>query len=308
MPMESKSKLIKDYALTLGFDDCGFAKAEFLEEDASYYKEFLEKNWHAGLPYLEKNYEKRLNPEFILQKCHSVIITIINYFPTEIQNPGCSYKICKYGYGGDYHRVITDRLEKLAAYIRELSPTGQTYSFVDSGAVLEKTWAIKAGMGWRGKNTLVINRKLGSFFFIGGILTDIEMEYDKPVADLCGDCELCLNTCPTGALVQPRRLDIRNCITFHNGEARDKYPGIPMVDLNGWMYGCDICQDVCPWNKKLTPTSEKEFSTNTVIRDYSDRQWEQMTDEEFLQHFSDSSIKRTGIKVLRRNMGMIGKR
>ncbi|MDP1622802.1 MAG: tRNA epoxyqueuosine(34) reductase QueG [Bacteroidales bacterium] len=300
--MNDLKQLIKTEALRLGFYTCGIARNDSLEEMRPFYTEFVGRNGHAGLEYLKTNMEKRLHPELVLKGTRSVIALLMNYFPPEIIPEKDNFIMAKYAYGTDYHALMRSRMDDLIGVITQSCPQIQAKAFVDSGAVLEKAWARKCGVGWQGKNSLLINKSAGSFFFIGIILTDLELEPDPAETDHCGICSRCVRACPTGALHTPYQLDISRCISYLTIESKEEIPADLKSKLNDRIFGCDICQDVCPYNRLASPHQIPEFLPSKPLIDMRKKDWIAMDESGFDRIFSDSALKRTGFHRLRRGI------
>ena len=295
------SQLIKTEAKRLGFLSCGISKAGFLEEEAPRLENWLKNQMQGQMAYMENNFDKRLNPTLLVDDAKSVISLLLNYYPTEIQNAD-SYKISKYAYGQDYHFVIKEKLNELLHFIQiEIGEvTGR--AFVDSAPVLDKAWAAKSGLGWIGKNSNLITKQVGSFYFIAELIVDLDLEYDYATTDHCGSCTACIDACPTDAIASPYVVDGSKCISYFTIELKENIP----IELKGkfddWAFGCDICQDVCPWNKFSKPHNEPLFNSNSEILSYSKKDWEEITEETFKKVFKNSAVKRTKLEGLRRNI------
>jgi epoxyqueuosine reductase len=293
---------IRQEALRLGFSFCGFARCEPLEELRPFYSNFIKRESRTELGYLESNLEKRLHPELLLQGAKSVIALMMNYFPKEVVPEADNFIISKYAYGGDYHQLIRERLNLLTNQIKQLSGNFNARLFVDSGPMLEKAWSQKCGVGWQGKNTLIINKSAGSFFFIGIVLTDLELEPDPPETDHCGKCDKCVKACPTGALDTPYQLKITKCIAFLTIESKEEIPDSLKEKLSDRIYGCDICQDACPYNFFATPHSVMEFLPPRSLLSMRKRDWLKLSETDFDQLFENSPVKRAGYQRLMRNI------
>jgi epoxyqueuosine reductase len=296
------SESIKAESRRLGFSLCGITRARPLEDLRSFYTGFVSTGIEEPLDYLQTNAEKRLDPSLLLPGIRSVVAVLMNYYPPEPIPAEDNYIIAKYACGGDYHPLMKDRMAALAAYTTSLSTGTLSRAFVDSGPVLEKAWAQRCGLGWQGKNTLIINKKEGSFFFIGIILTTLVLEYDPPGADHCGECDRCIKACPTGALDTPYQLNIRKCISFHTIETKGEIPQEIKRKLRGRIYGCDTCQDVCPFNRFATPAADPAFAPSEELKALRKKDWENLTQEQFDRIFRNSSVKRTGYDKLIRNI------
>jgi len=289
------SQMIKTKALTLGFEDCGFAQATELVAEGARLNSWLEKNYHAGMAYMEKNLEKRKDPRILFQGAQSVISVIYNYYPGEKQNSNDTYKISSYALGTDYHLVIKRKLKQIMSYISGLDKNFLGRSFVDSAPVMDKVWAVKAGLGWIGKNSCLITRRWGSYFFVGEIITNLELDYNTSLQkDLCGGCTRCINACPAGAIVAPYIIDSAKCISYQTIENKQEIPNGLKGKMNHYIFGCDICQQVCPWNKSAKKHTEPLFFETTVLALLNNEGWEQMTEEKFNTLFKYSPLKRAG--------------
>ncbi|MCD4774271.1 MAG: tRNA epoxyqueuosine(34) reductase QueG [Bacteroidales bacterium] len=296
------SELIKSYSLELGFSFCGISKAAYLDGEAIKLKSWLNNDFHAGMKYMENHFEKRLDPRLLVENAKSTITVLLNYFPDKEIPTENNYKIAKYAYGKDYHFVVKEKLKLLLEKI--ISQTGEisARTFVDSAPVMDKVWAEKCGLGWIGKNTCLINKNFGSFFFIGNIILDVELEYDKAKTNHCGNCTACINACPTGALSSAYKLDANKCISYLTIENKDEIPENLKTKLNDWIFGCDICQDVCPWNKKAKKHNVIEFLPSKELMNMTKEKWQNLTKEEFNKLFKNSAVKRTKYSGLKRNI------
>ncbi|MDD4968427.1 MAG: tRNA epoxyqueuosine(34) reductase QueG [Paludibacter sp.] len=304
--------MIKQTALSLGFDACGIARAEALTEDALYLRQWLEEGKHGDMHYLERNFEKRTDPRILVPGCKSVVVVLMNYFPDQKQSPSAP-QIAKYAYSAtDYHVVLKNKLSELeqaicAAYGPESVNNQVQHSFVDSAPILERRWAERAGLGWIGKHTQLIHPGLGSYTFIGILLLNIETEYDTPTTPHCGTCTQCIDACPTNALLDGS-MDARRCISYMTIERKSDIPPEFQPCLSGNALGCDICADVCPWNAKwVIPHTHKELAPTESMLSWDKENWEQLTEKEFNQTFSKSAIKRAGFTKLKYNIQMLDK-
>lgn len=292
---------IKNEAIRLGFSFCGVSKSEFLIEEAPRLENWLNQNRHGKMQYMENYFDKRLNPALLVEGSKSVISLMYNYFPQQQQND--SYKISKYAYGEDYHHVIKEKLKELVQFITTEVGEINARIFTDSAPILERAWARKSGLGWIGKNSMLINPKKGSFFFLAEIILDVEFEYDTPIKDYCGTCNACVEACPTEAILPNKVVDGSKCISYFTIELKDEIlPNEVKGKFNDWMFGCDICQDVCPWNRFSSPTNELLFSPNQKLLNYSKKEWTELTEEIFNELFKKSAIKRTKFAGLKRNI------
>ncbi len=298
------SKLIKSHANRLGFLSCGISKAGFLEEEVPKLEKWLSQNMHGEMHYMENHFDKRLDPTLLVEGAKSVVSLLYNYFP-EKQQTTDTYKISKYAYGKDYHYVIKDKLKKLMAILQEEIGEINGRIFVDSAPVLEQAWAAKSGLGWVGKNTNLITKKTGSFYFIAELIIDLELDYDTPVTDHCGSCTACIDACPTQAIVEPYMVDGSRCISYFTIELKNEIPLEMKGKFDDWMFGCDICQDVCPWNRFSKPHNQPLFTPNEQLLNYSKKDWEEITREVFNEVFRKSPVKRTKFEGLKRNIAFL---
>lgn len=297
------SNQIKEFAKQEGFSACGIAASEFLEEDAKRLELWLKKNNNASMSYMENNFDKRLDPAKLVEGTKSVISLAFNYFPVEEQKKEDNYIISKYAYGIDYHFVIKDKLRNIESKIKENIGDVMLRSFVDSAPIMEKTWAQKSGLGWIGKNSNLILPKKGSFFFLAEIFTDLELKYDEAFTENhCGSCNKCIEACPTNAITAPYTIDSSKCISYltieHKGEIDEKFKGL----TGDRIFGCDICQDVCPWNKYSKPNNESLFKPNNKWINFKKNNWELMDKETFNTNFKNSALKRTKFSGINRNI------
>jgi epoxyqueuosine reductase len=302
--MQSPADFIKTKAKELGFDFCGISKAGFLEEEAPIFENWLHKGKHGKMLWMENYFDKRLDPTKLVEGAKSVISLLLNYYPEKEINQS-DYKISKYAYGKDYHGVIKEKLKILLSSVREKFGDINGRIFVDSAPVMDKVWAKKSGLGWIGKNTNLINRETGSFFFIAELITDLELEYDGPIKDYCGTCTRCMDACPTDALAKPYVIDASKCISYLTIELKDEIPAEFKEKLDNWIFGCDVCQDVCPWNSFSRTHSEKAFHPNPLLLEFKNENWEDLSEELFDKLFKNSAIKRTKYKGLMRNVRFI---
>lgn len=300
------SDLIKSTTNRLGFDFCGIARAEFLEEDARRLESWLDKGMHGKMQYMENHFDLRTNPARLVPGAKSVITLLLNYFPTRQQDDS-SPRIAKYAYGKDYHEVIREKLRELLAEMREKIGEINGRGFVDSAPVLERSWAQRSGVGWIGKNGNLINKGRGSFFFLATLIVDLELAYDNAYTkDYCGTCTNCIDSCPTDAILPAKVVDGSKCISYFTIELKDLLiPGDMQGKFQNWMFGCDVCQDVCPWNRFSTPTQDIAFTPLPEILNFSTAEWEAVTEESFKKIFRDSPIKRTKFQGIKRNLAFI---
>ncbi|MCF8319660.1 MAG: tRNA epoxyqueuosine(34) reductase QueG [Flavobacterium sp.] len=298
------TQFIKSEAKRLGFLACGISKAGFLEQEAPRLENWLNKNQHGQMSYMENNFDKRLNPTLLVDGAKSVVSLLLNYYPSEIQNQE-SYKISKYAYGQDYHSVIKDKLKELLFSIQENIGAVDGRAFVDSAPILDKAWAAKSGLGWIGKNSNLLTQQVGSFYFIAELIIDLELEYDHVITDHCGTCTACIDSCPTEAIVAPYIVDGSKCISYFTIELKDNIPAEMKGKFDDWAFGCDICQDVCPWNKFSKPHNEPLFNPNPEILSMTKTDWEEITEETFKSVFKNSAVKRTKFEGFKRNINFI---
>lgn len=298
------TELIKTEAKRLGFLSCGISKAQFLEEEAPRLEKWLNQNRHGEMQYMENHFDKRLDPTKLVDGAKSVVSLLLNYYPSEQQNPD-SYKISKYAYGMDYHFVIKDKLKSLLHFIQEEIGDVHGRAFVDSAPVLDKAWAAKSGLGWMGKHSNLLTQQVGSFYFIAELIVDLELEYDTPVTDHCGTCTACIDACPTEAIVEPYVVDGSKCISYFTIELKNEIPTEFHGKFDEWMFGCDVCQDVCPWNRFSKPHNEPLFSPNPELLSFTKKDWEEITEDAFKKVFQKSAVKRTKLSGLKRNIDFI---
>jgi epoxyqueuosine reductase len=298
------SAIIKQEAKRLGFMSCGISKAEFLEAEAPRLEEWLSKNRHGEMQYMENYFDKRLDPTKLVEGSKSVVSLLLNYYPSEIQTDE-SYKISKYAYGTDYHFVIKDKLKVFLNSIQEEIGDVHGRAFVDSAPVLDKAWAAKSGLGWIGKHSNLLSKQAGSFYFIAELILDLELEYDTPVTDHCGTCTACIDACPTQAIIEPYKVDGSKCISYLTIELKNEIPNGFSNQMEDWMFGCDICQDVCPWNRFSKPHNEPLFNPHPELLTKSKKEWEELTQEVFSELFKKSAVKRTKFTGLKRNINFL---
>jgi len=296
------TQLIKEKALSLGFTSVGIAKAEFLEEEAPKLEQWLKNGFQGEMQYLENHFDKRLDPRLLVEDSKSVISLSYNYYPKEEQKED-SYKLAKYAYGQDYHHVIKEKLKELLAYIQEEIGEVSGRVFTDSAPVMERAWAQKSGLGWNGKHSLLIQKQHGSFFFLAELILDLELEYDNPFkTDHCGTCTKCIDACPTQAILPNNTVEGSKCISYFTIELKNELPSSEKGKFEDWMFGCDICQDVCPWNRFSIPHSEPLFQPNPGLLEMTKKDWHEITTEVFQKVFKKSAVKRTKFSGLTRNI------
>lgn len=300
--MSALKEQIKTWAKDLGFLHIGIAKADFLEEEAPHLESWLKSGYQGEMSYMNNWFDKRLDPRLLVDNAQSVIVLSYNYFPEKQLSPS-SFKVAKYAWGKDYHFVIKDKLKELLHRMEEKYGQISGRGFVDSAPVLERAWAKKAGLGWTGKHTLLINKNSGSFFFLAVLITDLKIEEDLPFqTDHCGTCTRCLDACPTEAILPGNIVDASKCISYLTIELKNEIPSEFQGKMDNWIFGCDICQDVCPWNRFSTTHTEKDFDPHPSILNWNKEDWLEISEEVFKNVFPKSAIKRTGIEGLRRNI------
>ncbi|MGN7204044.1 tRNA epoxyqueuosine(34) reductase QueG [Pedobacter sp. SAFR-022] len=300
------SNLIKAEALRLGFGQCGISRAEFLEEEAPRLEAWLQKGLHGTMGYMENHFDKRLDPRLLVEGAKSVISLSLNYYPEETQTDPEAPKLSKYAYGQDYHEVIKSKLSNLLNYIRTEIGEVSGRAFTDSAPVLDRAWAKKSGLGWVGKNGNVISKKTGSFFFLAELIIDLELEYDQNIqTDHCGTCTRCIDACPTEAIISAAVVDANKCISYLTIELKDEISTQFQGKMENWMFGCDICQDVCPWNRFSVPHTVAEFKPQPGLLQMSKADWEDITQDVFSTIFKNSAVKRTKYKGLSRNINFL---
>jgi len=299
------SNVFKNKAYELGFSFCGIAKARFLKEEAPRLESWLKKGLHGKMSYLTNYSDRRLDPRLLVDGAKSVISLAYNYYPSQLQPGEAKYKISKYAYGEDYHNVIHEKLKQLESFLRFSAGDINIRSFVDSAPVLERAWAVLSGLGWVGRNSMLITRRNGSFFFLAEIITDLELEYNQPFGgNYCGDCSRCIDACPTGAITD-FTIDANRCISYLTIELKDDVLPAPKGSYNEWIFGCDVCQDVCPWNRFSVPHNEGRFNPLPDLFKLQTSDWEQMDEDRFKQIFNNSAIKRTKLIGLKRNISFL---
>ena len=306
MSVANHTKIVKETAAMLGFDFCGIATAGFLNEDARRLENWLQQGFHGSMQYMQNHFDLRTDPTKLVPGAKSVITLLINYYPTEKQTEG-NPKVSKYAYGKDYHDVIREKLNHFYFLLKEKIGEIHGRGFVDSAPVLERAWAKKAGLGWIGKNGNLINKKQGSFFFIASLITDLNLIADESIAkDYCGTCTRCIDECPTDAILPNKVVDGSKCISYFTIELKDALiPEKMKGKFDNWLFGCDVCQDVCPWNRFVKPNTEKSFDPITEILNYNSKDWKELTEEKFKVIFAKSPLKRTKYEGIKRNLKFI---
>lgn len=303
--IKKNTDFIKATAADLGFTFCGITKAEFLEEEAPKVETWLSNKYNGQMDYMENHFDKRLDPSKLVPDAKSVVCLIYNYFPEKDINNEGNLKIAKYAYGEDYHFVIKDKMKEFMTLIRdEIGEVGGR-AFVDSAPVMERALAKRSGIGWMGKNSLLLNREMGSFFFLSELILDLPLEYDGPIKDYCGTCTACMDACPTDAIPQPYVVDGSKCISYFTIELKEEIPSDVKGKFENWIFGCDICQDVCPWNSFSKPHSEKKFSPSESLSAMTKNDWQEITEDVFQKIFKKSAVKRTKFEGLKRNIKFV---
>lgn len=298
--------LIKSIAKDLGFDFVGISKAEKLQEEEKSLENWLQNNFQANMSYMENHFDKRLDPTLLVDGAKSVVSLMYNYYPQENQPQENQIKFSKYAYGEDYHFVIKDKLKEFFHIIQEQIGEVNGRAFVDSAPVLERAWAKKSGLGWIGKNSMLINKQQGSFFFLAELIIDLELEADGPIKDYCGTCTKCIDACPTDAIIGDRVIDANKCISYLTIELRDdKLPEKFKNKMENWAFGCDICQDVCPWNRFSKAHQEKRFVPREVFLEMKKEDWLDLNEEQFQTIFKKTAVKRTKYNGLKRNLDFL---
>lgn len=297
----SYTQLIKNQAKRLGFLSCGISKAGFLEEEAPRLEKWLKNNMHGQMQYMENHFDKRLDPTKLVDGSKSVISLLLNYYPQETQNQN-TFKVSKYAYGTDYHFVIKDKLKSLLNFIQDEIGDVHGRAFVDSAPVLDKAWAAKSGLGWIGKHSNLLTQQVGSFYFIAELIIDLDLEYDATTTDHCGTCTACIDACPTEAITEPYVVDGSKCISYFTIELKENIPTEFKDKMDDWMFGCDVCQDVCPWNRFSKAHNEPLFNPHPELLSMTKIDWEEITEDTFKKVFKNSAVKRTKFSGLKRNI------
>ena len=301
---QKHTQFIKSEAKRLGFLSCGISKAGFLEEEAPRLETWLNKQMNGQMSYMENNFDKRLNPTLLVDDAKSIVSLLLNYYPSEFQIEE-SYKISKYAYGQDYHSVIKNKLKELLFSIQSTIGEVSGRAFVDSAPILDKAWAAKSGLGWIGKNGNLLTQKVGSFYFIAELIIDLDLEYDYATTDHCGSCTACIDACPTDAIVSPYIVDGSKCISYFTIELKENIPQEMKGKFEDWAFGCDVCQDVCPWNKFSKPHKEPLFNPNPEVLSMSKKDWTEITEETFNSIFKNSPLKRAKFTGLKGNIDFL---
>ncbi|MEP1150360.1 MAG: tRNA epoxyqueuosine(34) reductase QueG [Balneola sp.] len=308
MNAQDLTQAVKNYALQLGFDACGFSKAEFLEPEARRLEEWLNQERHGSMSWLGNHFEKRTDPTKLVPGSKSVVSVIGSYYhPDHDHSNSNSPKIAKYALGRDYHKVFKGKLKQLFNYTESLVGNIEGRFFVDSAPVLDKAWAVRSGLGWMGKNSNILNQDVGSFFFIGEMIIDVDFNYSTPVTDHCGTCTRCLDACPTNAIYEPYRVDSTKCISYLTIELKDQIPEELQSQLGDWMYGCDICQDVCPWNKRATITQMADLHPRRYLLDHDIDFWKEIDNAQYDELFEGSAIRRAKFEKFKMNTAVVSR-
>ncbi len=296
------SQLIKRLAKQIGFSSCGISRARFLHEEEKNFEDWLNQGYQGTMSYLERNFDKRLDPTKLVPGAKSIISLTFNYFPPKKIFDDKSFLISKYAYGKDYHIIIKDKLKALFSQMKKELGDIEGRVFVDSAPIHERAWAKISGLGWIGKNSLLLNKKMGSYFFLAEIICDLDLEYDSTISDHCGTCTKCIDACPTDAITQAQVVDANRCISYLTIENKNEIPKELSKSFNNYIFGCDICQDVCPWNKFSTSHNEREFLPKEELSKMSKKDWQELTHETFNKIFKNSAVKRTKFQGLKRNI------
>ena len=299
------TEFIKLKAKELGFMSCGISKSGFLSHEADRFESWLKNNYHGKMSYMERNFDKRLDTTKLVENSKSVISLTYNYYPKKVLKSDSTFKISKYAHGKDYHLVLKKKLKQLLNIMKDKFGSFEGRVFVDSAPILERAWAKKSGLGWIGKNTNLINKQSGSFFFLAEIIVDLELNYDNTTTDHCGSCTACIDACPTNAIYEPYKLDASRCISYYTIELKESFSSNLSSDFKDWIFGCDICQDVCPWNRFSKANDEVPFETIPEISNFNKADWIDLTEETFKKVFKESPIKRSKFKGLKRNINYV---
>ncbi len=292
------TSFIKNEAARIGFDGCGIAPIRALSEELAHVEQWLNEGMHADMAYMARNLDKRIDPQLLVSNTKSIVCLLLSYKPQQEQSADLP-KIARYAYGNDYHDIIRHKLKELLISIQQVVPHCEGRGFVDSAPVLERAWAVQAGLGWIGKNGLLLTEQFGSYTFLAELILTIELDYDSPFEKLlCGSCTRCIEACPNTAIVQPKVVDARKCISYQSIENK----GELTTPLHGWLFGCDCCQEVCPWNKKAKPVNHFELSPITELLAMDMQEWETLSEKDFTNTFNQSALLRTGFLGIQRNL------
>ncbi|MCW3787173.1 tRNA epoxyqueuosine(34) reductase QueG [Plebeiibacterium sediminum] len=299
------TELIKEKAKSLGFDDCGITRATELDDDKVYLKKWLDNKMHGEMHYMENHFEKRIDASLLVEGAKSVIVLLKNYFPKDAQTKGAPV-ISRYAYGEDYHFVLKDKMQELFDFIKtEIYPSLEGRCFVDSAPILERAYAVNAGLGWIGKHSNLIHKRLGSYVFISELVVNLELDYGEKIKEACGGCTRCVDACPTGAIISPKVIDSNKCISYLTIENKGEIPEVYKGKMDNRMYGCDICQEACPWTWKSRPHKEERFMPNPEVLKMTKSEWSELTQERFSTLFKKSPVKRAKFSGLRRNIDFL---
>lgn len=296
------TRLVKQRAKEEGFQHCGISRAEFLSEEAPLLEKWLKKGFHGSMSYMERHFDERLDPTKLVPGARSVISLTYNYYPSQEVKQEDGLKIARYAYGEDYHHVIKEKLKSLLEKLRSEIGAFDGRVFVDSAPVMERQWAQRSGLGWLGKNSLLLNQNMGSYFFLAELIIDLELDPDPAVTDRCGTCTACLDACPTGAIVQAGVVDSNRCISHLTIELKDSIPDSYKGQMENWIFGCDVCQEVCPWNRFSKPHDEPRFVPQGDWVEFTASEWKELTEEVFKKNFKKSPLMRAGYLGLKRNI------
>lgn len=302
MQKERYTKLIREEAQRLGFEYTGISKAEQLDKEAKMLEKWLNNNYHGKMSYMANHFDKRIDPQKLVPNSKSVVTLLYNYHNPEKQSDSTAPKISQYAYGKDYHYVIKHKLKSLLQFIQDEIGEVDGRCFVDSAPVMERTWAERSGTGWIGKNSLLINKQSGSYFFLAELIIDLELEYDSPIKDYCGTCTRCIDACPTDAIIGDKVIDGNKCISYLTIELKEALPTDFQGKMDNWMFGCDVCQEVCPWNRFSKRHNEPAFEPHPDLLNMTKNDWEEITEEVFRKVFKKSAVKRTKYAGLKRNI------
>jgi epoxyqueuosine reductase len=299
---------IRHKAHELGFEEVGISKAEFLSDEARHLEKWLNQNRHGSMSYMENHFDMRLNPQLLVPGAKSVISLSYNYYTEKKQQDADAPKISTYAYGRDYHKVVKKKLKELLTFIEQEIGKVDGRCFVDSAPVMERAWAKKSGLGWIGKNSLMLTKGKGSYFFLAEIILDLELDYDSPEKDYCGSCTKCIDACPTDAIYEPYKVDGSKCISYFTIELKDAIPTEMKGKMDNWMFGCDICQQVCPINARAAVHNEPQFEPHPDLLAMTKKDWEEITEEVFNKVFEGTPVKRTKFSGLKRNIDFLDNR
>lgn len=305
MKLYERTEFIKSESRRLGFSSCGISCAGFLEDEAPRLEKWLKEDRNGKMQYMENHFDKRLDPRLLVEGAKSVVSLLFNYHNPQKPQNSDDFRISQYAYGEDYHVVVKDKLYLLLQSIQATIGEVNGRAFVDSAPVLEKAWAVKSGLGWLGKNGNIIHKKAGSYFFLAELIIDLELAYDTPATDHCGSCTACIDACPTQAIYQPHQVDGSKCISYLTIELKESIPTSFKNTYQNWIFGCDICMDVCPWNRFAKPNQEPRFQPHPELLSMKNQEWQEISEETFGKLFGKSAVKRTQYNGLKRNIDFI---